>query len=100
MVLQARPYDVAVRWAGILQSEFANQGVMENEVGIPTTLFGGPPELGNLIKLGQSQKSFMNFFAQPLFESVVNVLPALAFTVDELRNNQAIWAERIRLENE
>ena len=97
---KARPYDVAVQWAGILQLEFANQGVMENEVGIPSTLFGGPPELHNLIKLGNSQKSFMNFFAQPLFESVADVLPAMVFTTNELKKNQNAWAERIRLETE
>lgn len=69
---------------------------MEQEVGIPTTLFGGPPELGNLVKLGQSQKSFMNFFAQPLFESVADIMPAMSFAVNELRTNQTIWAKRIQ----
>ncbi|KAG8526913.1 uncharacterized protein KY384_008342 [Bacidia gigantensis] len=92
----ARPYNVAVRWANILQLEFANQGIMEEAVGIPTALFGGPPELGNLVKLGQSQRSFMNFFAQPLFESVADVLPDMVFAVTELKQNQAEWTERIR----
>ncbi|KAL9130944.1 MAG: hypothetical protein Q9217_000990 [Psora testacea] len=96
----ARPYDIAVQWANILQLEFANQGMMEQDVGIPTTLFGGPPELGNVIKLGQSQNSFMNFFARPLFGAVTDILPAMAFAVDELKINQATWTERIRLENE
>ena len=73
---------------------------MEQDVGIPTTLFGGPPELGNIVKLGQSQNSFMNFFARPLFEAVTDILPAMVFAVDELKINQATWTERIRLENE
>ena len=73
---------------------------MEEEVGIPSTLFGGPPELHNLIKLGNSQKSFMNFFAQPLFDSVADVLPAMVFTSEELKRNQDVWAERIRIESE
>ncbi|KAL9637929.1 MAG: hypothetical protein Q9164_001882 [Protoblastenia rupestris] len=96
----ARPFEIAVQWANILQLEFANQGMMEQDVGIPTTLFGGPPELGNLIKLGHSQNSFMNFFARPLFEAITDILPSMGFAVDELKTNQATWTERIRLENE
>ena len=73
---------------------------MEQDVGIPTTLFGGPPELGNLVKLGQSQNSFMNFFARPLFEAVADILPDMGFAVDEIQNNQIAWTEKIRIENE
>ena len=69
---------------------------MEKDVGIPTTLFGGPPELGNLIKLGNSQNSFMNIFARPLFEAVTDILPAMAFAVNEMEANQEIWTERIK----
>lgn len=65
-------------------------------MGIPTTLFGGPPELGNIIKLGNSQNSFMNIFARPLFEAVTDILPAMAFAVDEMKANQDIWTERIK----
>ena len=97
-VKQARPFEIAVKWANILQLEFANQGVMEKDVGIPTTLFGGPPELGNLIKLGNSQNSFMNIFARPLFEAVADVVPAMVFAVDEMKTNQEIWTEKIKEE--
>ena len=68
---------------------------MERDVGIPTTLFGGPPELGNITKLAVSQISFMNIFACPLFESVTDVLPSMHFAVDEIRSNQKIWKEKI-----
>ena len=71
---------------------------MENDVGIQTTLFGGPPELGNLIKLGNSQNNFMNIFARPLFESVTDILPAMMFAVDEMKTNQETWTRRIKLE--
>lgn len=96
ILCQARPFEVAAKWANILQLEFANQGVMEKDVGIPTTLFGGPPELGNLVKLGNSQNSFMNIFARPLFEAVTDILPAMAFAVDEMKVNQEIWTEKIK----
>ena len=95
---QARPFDVAVKWADILQHEFANQGVMEKDVGIPTTLFGGPPELGNIVKLGNSQNSFMNIFARPLFEAVTDIMPAMAFAVREMKTNQEVWTKKIKTE--
>ena len=71
---------------------------MERDVGIPTTLFGGPPELGNLIKLGNSQNSFMNIFARPLFEAVTDILPVMVFAIHEMNANQAIWTEKIKKE--
>ena len=92
---QARPFGIAAAWADILQLEFANQGVMEDELGMSTTLFGGPPELGNLTKLANSQTGFMNIFACPLFEAVSDVLPSMSFAVDEMRKNQDMWKRKI-----
>ncbi|KAI9702691.1 MAG: 3',5'-cyclic-nucleotide phosphodiesterase [Bogoriella megaspora] len=91
----ARKFDCAVKWAGILTDEFANQGIMEKELNIPTTLFGGPPERDNMTKMGESQISFMNIFARPLFESVTDILPAMHFSVEELLHNESIWKKRI-----
>lgn len=68
---------------------------METDVGIRTTLFGGPPELGNVIKLAHSQIGFMNIFAGPLFEAVTDVLPAMIFAVDEIKENQKVWKGKI-----
>ncbi|KAL9605825.1 MAG: hypothetical protein Q9179_001011, partial [Wetmoreana sp. 5 TL-2023] len=91
----ARPFDIAATWADILQLEFANQGVMENDLGMSTTLFGGPPELGNLTKLANSQNGFMNIYACPLFEAVSDVLPSIHFAVEEMQANQDIWRKKI-----
>ena len=71
---------------------------MEKEVGIESTLFGGPPELGNIIKLANSQNGFMNIFARPLFEAVSDILPAMVFAVHEMRTNTGIWTSRIEQE--
>lgn len=68
---------------------------MENDLGMSTTLFGGPPELGNLTKLANSQNGFMSIFACPLFEAVSDILPCMAFAVTELRANQDIWKKKI-----
>ena len=92
---QARPFEVAAKWSDILQLEFANQGIMEKAVGIPTTLFGGPPELGNVTKLANSQIGFMNIFAGPLFEAVTDILPPMVFAVEEMKKNQEVWKQKI-----
>ncbi|KAL8714909.1 MAG: hypothetical protein Q9220_001422 [cf. Caloplaca sp. 1 TL-2023] len=95
----ARPFDIAAAWADILQLEFANQGAMEGDLGMTTTLFGGPPELGNIIKLANSQNGFMNIFACPLFEAVGDILPSMKFAVDEMKANQEIWRRKIEEQN-
>ena len=69
---------------------------MEKDVGIPTQLFGGPPDLGNVVKLANSQIGFMNIFARPLFEGVADILPGMMFAVDEMKRNNEIWQERIK----
>lgn len=71
---------------------------MEKNVGIPTTLFGGPPEIGNLVKLANSQIGFMNIFARPLFDAVTDILPAMAFAVNEMKENQKTWKTKIEQE--
>lgn len=96
--MQARPFRVAAKWSDVLQLEFARQGEMEKDVGIPTCLFGGPPELGNLTKLAMSQISFMNMSAYPLFESVTDILPDMRFAVDEIKANLKIWKGKIEEE--
>ncbi|KAL8674045.1 MAG: hypothetical protein Q9168_001532 [Polycauliona sp. 1 TL-2023] len=91
----ARPFNIAAKWADILQLEFANQGAMETELGMSTTLFGGPPELGNVTKLANSQQGFMNIFACPLFGAISDVLPSMSFAVEEMRANQKTWQMKI-----
>ena len=95
---QARPFNVAAQWANILQDEFANQGIMEKDVGIETTLFGGPPEIGNTIKLANSQNGFMNIFARPLFEAVTDILPTMIFAINEIKTNTKIWQGKVEHE--
>ena len=92
---QARPFNIAAKWTKILQDEFARQGDMERKLGIPTTLFGGPPEIGNITKLANSQIGFMNIFACPLFEAVTDILPGMQFAVDEIKANQQVWKAKI-----
>lgn len=92
---QARPFAVAAKWSDILQLEFARQGEMEKDIGMPSTLFGGPPELGNVTKLGNSQLNFMNVYAGPLFEAVTDILPGMQFAVDEIQTNRNVWKSKL-----
>ncbi|KAJ9254273.1 hypothetical protein DTO195F2_6777 [Paecilomyces variotii] len=87
----ARPWRVAEKWTNILQEEFANQGEMEKEVGMETALFGGPPELGNILKLATGQIGFMSIFALPLFEGVADLMSQMLFASQQIRTNQSIW---------
>jgi 3',5'-cyclic-nucleotide phosphodiesterase len=64
---------------------------MEKEVGMETALFGGPPELGNLLKLANGQINFMGIFASPLFDGVADLLPEMSFAANEIRRNKLLW---------
>ncbi|EXJ70624.1 3',5'-cyclic-nucleotide phosphodiesterase [Cladophialophora psammophila CBS 110553] len=90
----ARPWLVAEKWTHLLQKEFAHQGEMEQAVGMETTLFGGPPELGNMLKLANGQIGFMTIFAHPLFANVADIIPAMRFAADEILTNKGVWFTR------
>ena len=64
---------------------------MEQAVGMETVLFGGPPELGNVLKLANSQIGFMGIFAHPLFQNVTDIIPAMGFAGAEILNNKGVW---------
>ncbi|KAF2691942.1 HD-domain/PDEase-like protein [Lentithecium fluviatile CBS 122367] len=96
----ARKFQTAARWANILTDEFSNQGIMEQELEMPSCLFGGPPILDDLIKLGESQIGFMNIFARPLFEAVADILPSMRYVVEEILTNKGIWEKKIEEERE
>ncbi|OKL59677.1 hypothetical protein UA08_05273 [Talaromyces atroroseus] len=89
----ARPWKIAEQWTHILQEEFAHQGEMEKEIGMETALFGGPPELGNILKLSLGQINFMSIFAIPLFEGVSSLCPDIKGTVEQIKVNRGRWQE-------
>lgn len=89
----ARNYKVATQWTMILTDEFARQASMEEDLGIESALFAAP--VRETIELGKSQIGFMNMFAIPLFQGVTDVMPAMAFSVDELQLNKSAWQEKI-----
>lgn len=96
----ARPWAVAEKWTYKLQEEFAHQGEMEENIGMETTLFGGPPEIGNMLKLANGQIGFMTIFAHPLFANVTDVIPAMGFAADEILTNKGVWFTRAEHEKQ
>lgn len=64
---------------------------MESAVGMETVLFGGPPEIGNVLKLANSQIGFMTIFAHPLFQNVTDIIPAMGFAPAEILTNKGVW---------
>lgn len=96
----ARPWAVAEKWTYKLQEEFAHQGEMENNIGMETTLFGGPPEIGNMLKLANGQIGFMTIFAHPLFANVTDVIPAMGFAAEEILVNKGVWFTRAEHEKQ
>ncbi|KAK4547032.1 hypothetical protein LTR36_001253 [Oleoguttula mirabilis] len=96
----ARPFDVSAHWASILMNEFARQGELESELGIPTCLFGGPPNKEDMLAAAQSQKGFMSLFGYPLFSGMHVVMPSVSCAITELDNNQEIWDQKIAHEKQ
>lgn len=96
----ARPWIVAEKWTYKLQDEFAHQGEMEKNIGMETTLFGGPPEIGNMLKLANGQIGFMTIFAHPLFANVADVIPAMGFAAEEILVNKGVWFTRAEHEKQ
>nr|POE77670.1 isoform c of probable 3',5'-cyclic phosphodiesterase pde-4 [Quercus suber] len=96
----ARPFDISSRWAKILMEEFARQGQLEQELGIPTCLFGGPPVKDDILAAAQSQKGFMGLFGLPLFLGMTDIMPSVQCAVQELDINQHVWEEKIQHEKQ
>jgi len=96
----ARPFDISASWARTLMDEFARQGELEEELGIPTCLFGGPPNKEDLLAAAQSQKGFMSLFGIPLFSGMQEVIPSVSCAIRELENNSEIWGQKITYEKQ
>ncbi|TKA32347.1 hypothetical protein B0A50_01453 [Salinomyces thailandicus] len=94
----ARPFDISSNWAEVLMTEFSRQGELETELGIPTCLFGGPPNKDDMLAAAQSQKGFMGLFGYPLFSNMTGVMPSVSCAIHELENNRDIWDRRIAQE--
>src|SRR6266480_2736284 len=89
-VSQARSYDIAVQWASILTDEFSRQASLETDLKIPTSLAVAPTKASSLA-LAKSQIGFMKLFAVPLFGQIAEVMPEMAFGINEIEANLERW---------
>ncbi|KAI8337211.1 hypothetical protein BC941DRAFT_427068 [Chlamydoabsidia padenii] len=82
-----RPFRRGKEWAELLVEEFASQGDLERELGMPVL----PSNDRTKIILEECQIGFIQFVALDLFSSVASLLPELDFTVKQLQQNLQQW---------
>jgi hypothetical protein len=88
--IKARPFPRAFEWAQILVEEFACQGDLERELGLPVL----PMNDRSKIVLEDSQIGFIKFIALGLFESIHGYMQDLSFPVEHIKKNLSVWEER------
>ncbi|KAI8074667.1 hypothetical protein BC940DRAFT_288803 [Gongronella butleri] len=85
-----RPFARGKQWAQLLVEEFASQGDLEKELGMPVQ----PTNDREKIVLEDFQIGFIRFVAMDLFTAVVDLLPELRFTVQQMQQNLDTWEEK------
>ncbi|KAI9323244.1 hypothetical protein BX666DRAFT_1884687 [Dichotomocladium elegans] len=85
-----RPFRRAIKWAELLAQEFACQGDLERQLGMPVQ----PMNDRDKIVLEDMQIGFIRFVAMSLFESVSNVTQEMSFTVESMEQNLKQWEAR------
>ncbi|KAI8336114.1 hypothetical protein BC941DRAFT_56473 [Chlamydoabsidia padenii] len=83
----ARPFLSSSRWAELLVEEFACQGDLEKELGMPVSPLNDRQKL----ILEDSQIGFIRFVAMGLFQHVRQVMQEMSFAVDQLESNLQRW---------
>ncbi|CAO3595350.1 unnamed protein product [Absidia cylindrospora] len=86
----ARPFFHATKWAELLVEEFACQGDLEKELGMPVSPLNDREKL----VLEDSQIGFIQFVAMGLFKHVREVMQEMSFAVDQLESNLRRWENR------
>ncbi|KAI8082829.1 uncharacterized protein BX664DRAFT_339159 [Halteromyces radiatus] len=86
----ARPFLQSTKWAELLVEEFACQGDLEKELGMPVSLLNDREKL----ILEESQIGFIRFVAMGLFQRVREVMQEMTFAVDQLESNLQRWENR------
>eukprot|EP00667_Euglena_gracilis_P004583 EG_transcript_4608 len=85
-----RPLNMYLKWSTVLVAEFFLQGDNEKTRGDPVSPFMDRQQP----YMGKSQVAFMNYVVIPMFESVAEFLPQLAFTVEIAASNAAYWKDQ------
>ncbi|KAG7095349.1 hypothetical protein E1B28_006109 [Marasmius oreades] len=92
-----RPYHVAKHWAAALMGEWSSQAMLEKCMHLPTTVQASDDPMTG----AKGQIFFINAFAKPLLELVVEAVPELNQLLDQCVSNLAVWEScRNELENQ
>ncbi|KAI8342389.1 hypothetical protein BC941DRAFT_345521 [Chlamydoabsidia padenii] len=82
-----RPFRRGKEWAVLLVEEFASQGDLERELGMPVLAMNDRTK----IILEECQIGFIQFVALDLFTTVSDLLPELDFTLKQMKQNLQLW---------
>ncbi|CAG83786.1 hypothetical protein B0I72DRAFT_138908 [Yarrowia lipolytica] len=86
-----RRLDLAEKWGRVLQCEFSEVKDVETDCNVQTL----PPNCGKNANLAQSQVSFLNIFAYPLFQQFSDAFPEFGYAFKTLQENKAVWESRL-----
>lgn len=86
-----RRLDLAEQWGRVLQCEFSEVKDVETDCNVQTL----PPNCGKSANLAQSQVSFLNIFAYPLFQQLSDAFPEFGYAFKTLQENKAVWESRL-----
>lgn len=81
-----RPREIYQDWAKCIAAEFYNQGDAEARLGLSISPFMDRRK--DKQEFPKGQISFMNYIVIPLFEAGAQLLPKMAFAVDQARKNK------------
>jgi len=90
----ARPFNIALYWAHMVQEEFFYQGDLERQQGLPFSPF---MERGTS-SLPQLQINFIDYIVSPIFESLSQLLKDTSILYQNLLVNRSRWAELLQNE--
>ena len=85
------PPVMSQRIAAELSREFAAQAAQEQAAALPVTVMLGTTELAR----AQMEISFIDFVVQPLYTTLLTIVPALADLAERVEANRECWAKKM-----
>ncbi|KAJ3986486.1 hypothetical protein F5890DRAFT_1407294, partial [Lentinula detonsa] len=85
-----RPYHVSQHWAAALMGEWTSQAMLEKYMNLPCTNSCSDDPLSE----ANGQVFFINTFAKPLLQLMVEAVPELQPHLDQCQDNLQLWQSR------
>ncbi|KAJ3969566.1 hypothetical protein EV361DRAFT_849903 [Lentinula raphanica] len=85
-----RPYHVSQHWAAALMGEWTSQAMLEKYMNLPCTTQCSDDPLSE----ANGQVFFINTFAKPLLQLMVEAVPELQPHLDQCQDNLRLWQSR------